>query len=402
MADNEAGPRGLAMPAATPTTALATLLTIDDLPNELLALVFSPMNLSLASIGTARTVCHRWSTIGRAILDQQRRLMAAAAVRPGGPCAHQWSTTETLTRALVDDSVPALLRVLDTGAVGPDDSIDTRGMNMLDIGAESTDLVHMFENDTDEFSFESFVLCEQDFAAVVPPLVVTPLVMAFAYGALDCARTLIALGARPMPHVDALVSFVLERCAWRRQYVATVGPDVSSWIRPNVRIKSHRHVCVASAISLILESFDVPRPRRAPLGIVPPLRALVHAAWCACERIDEALSVPDAANSVAEEEVGTESVRVARLLLGAGYDPHAPSRCHGPYNASRVYVDKAVASGRVGGDRCLILEEMAAEAPCDTLVRMTAEALSKGHPPTAVLDNLLSVYRAGARDGDAP
>ncbi|WBR14793.1 F-box domain-containing protein [Pandoravirus kuranda] len=384
------------------TAPILASLTVDDLPSELLTLVLSPIHLSLASIGTARTVCRRWSAVGGATLDQQRRRMAAAATRSYGSCAHQWSTIETLTRALVDDAVPALLRVLDTGAIGPDDPVNVRGWNMLNTGTESTGLVHMFENSTDEFCLESHVLCECEFSATLPPLVVTPLVMAFAYGALDCARTLIALGARPMPHVDALVSFVLERCAWRRQHVATVGPDVSSWIRPNVRIESHRHVCVTSAISLILESFDAPRPRRAPLGIVPPLRALAHAAWCACQRIAEALSVPDAANGVTEQEVGTESIQVARLLLGAGYDPHAPSRCRGPYNASRIYVDNAVASGRVGGDRHLALQRMAAETPCDTLVRMANEALSKGRPPTAVLDNLLNVYRAHAHNGDAP
>ncbi|AVK77347.1 hypothetical protein pmac_cds_659 [Pandoravirus macleodensis] len=383
------------------TAPALALLTIDDLPNELLALLLSPVHLSLASIGIARMVCQRWSTIGRTILDQQRRLMAAAAVRPGGPCAHQWSTIETLTRALVDDAVPALLRVLDTGAVGPDDPIDTRGLNMLNVGAESTDLVHMFENRTDEFSFESFVLHKDDFAATVPPLVVTPLVMAFAYGALDCARTLIALGARPMPHVDALVSFVLDRCAWRRQYVATVGPNVSSWIRPIVAVKSYRHVYVTSALSLILDSFAAPRSRRAPLGIVPPLRALIDGAWRACERIAEALSVPDAANGTTEGEVGMESIKVARLLLDAGYDPHAPSRCCGPYNAWRMYIDNAIATGRSSDDRRLILEKMAAETPCDTLARLIDEALSKGNPRPVVLEHLLDVYRTHTRDGDA-
>ncbi|AVK76262.1 F-box incomplete domain containing protein [Pandoravirus neocaledonia] len=380
------------------TAPILASLTVDDLPSELLTLVLSPMHLSLASIGTARTVCRRWSAVGGATLDQQRRRMAAAATRSDGSCAHQWSTIETLTRALVDDAVPALLRVLDTGAIGPDDPIDTRGWNMLGAGAESTDLVHMFENDTNEFSFESFVLYKDDFAATVPPLVVTPLVMAFAYGALNCARTLIALGARPMPHVDALVSFVIERCAWRRQHVATVGPDVSTWMRPNVAVESYRHVCVTSALSLILDSFGAPRPCRSPLGIVPPLRALAYGVRCACERIAEALSVPDAANGTTEQEVSTESIKIARLLLNAGYDPHAPSRCCGPYNASRMYVDKAVASRQPGGDRRSILEMMAAETPCDTLERLIDEALSRGHARPVVLDDLLDVYRTHTRD----
>lgn len=386
---------------STTTTKLASL-TVDDLPNEVLALVFSPAHLSLASIGAVRTVCQRWSTIGRTVLDRQRRVMAVAAVRSDGPCAHQWSTTEALTRALVDDAVPALLRVLDTGAVGPDDPVDTRGRNMLDVGTTSTDLVHMFEHNAGDLSFESFVLCKDDFVTTVPPLVVTPLVMAFAYGALDCARALIALGARPMPHVDALVSFVIERCAWRRQYVAAVGPSVSSWVRPDVAVETCRHVCVESALSLILGSFGVPRPRRAPLGIVPPLCALVHAVCRARERINDAPSAPDAANGVTEEEVGAGSIKVARLLLDAGYDPHAPSRCHGPYNATRLCVIGTVGSGRSSDDRRLILGRLAVETPCDTLMRSIDEALSRGHPRPPVLDDLLDVYRAHACDGGVP
>nr|UDO47346.1 hypothetical protein [Pandoravirus massiliensis] len=372
-------------------------VTIEHLPNELLTLVLSPARLSLACIGTARTVCQRWADIGGAILAHQRRLMAAAAVRPGNPCAHQWSTIEVLTRALVDDSVPALLRVLDTGAVGPDDPIDTRGWNMLDVGAESTDLVHMFEEDAGRLAFESFVLYGDDISTALPPLVVTPLVMAFAYGAMNCARTLVALGARPMPHVDALVSFVIEHCAWRRQHVATVGTGPSSWAQPNVAIKSHRDLCVVSVLSFILESFDVPRPRRAPLGIVPPLQALVDAVWSACDRTTEALSDPDAANGVTDEQVVTQAVEVARLLIGAGYDPHASSRCHGPLVASRMHIANAgiTATQR---ERRRIMEEMGSDTPCNNLVHLIDVILLRARTNVRALHALLDVYRAHTRD----
>ncbi|QBZ81430.1 F-box incomplete domain containing protein [Pandoravirus celtis] len=359
-----------------------------NLPDEILAEVLSPRRMRPSDIGSARLVCRRWGVAGGDVLARERRRIAAEACAPGGTCTHQWTATAALVNALVDDSIPMLLRVMDTDIVGPNDPIDVGGWRRLGVGVATVDIALVHGPDDRNVGM-SPILAEDDLVMSIPPLVVTPLVMAFAYGALRCARALIGLGAYPMPHVDALVSFVIELCAWNSASVVAITPGDSTAATPRPRnniavVMPRRPMDIAPALRLILDAF--PRDRRTPSGIVPPLHALVRAAT------DASLMVAE--EGLDETMLADAVLQVAHVLLDAGYNPRAPWRCRGPYEMSRVYLyDRRPATiNSVYDARLAAIDQMTAETPYDAALRTEDRTRSRPVGQCSLFDALAEAY----------
>ncbi|AGO82944.1 F-box incomplete domain containing protein [Pandoravirus dulcis] len=339
-----------------------------DLPAEILAAILSPCHLRPSAIARARLVCRRWGGIGGDALARERSHMATEACAPGGACAHQWVATAALVEALVDDSVPALLRVLDTDMIGPDDRVDCRGWTRLTADTATVTMTELAVVSTqgDVAVFNSFAFSDEDGAEVgLVALVVTPLVMAFAHGALQCARVLIDRGARPMPHVDALISFLVDRFACRDARAVQFPPTVRR--EPHdVHVIPPRpdQPTIADVLRVVLETF--PRGKRAPLGVVPPLKALVMAVARDAEWLVHGHGAGE--HAADQSDLTRKAARAAGVLLDAGYDPRAPWRCRGPYNVSRLCVVCPTGLSRdppQGATRIEAFEMLSAETPCD-------------------------------------
>ncbi|AJF97237.1 hypothetical protein TW95_gp0503 [Pandoravirus inopinatum] len=295
-----------------------------------------------------------------------------------------------LVDAFVNDSVPMLLRVMDTDIIGPNDPIDVGGWRRLGVGVATVD-IGLAHGSDDRIVGLSPILAEDDLVMSIPPLVVTPLVAAFAYGALRCVRTLIGLGAYPMPHVDALVTFMIERCAWASASVMAIAPGDSTAATPRPRnniavVMPRRPMDIAPALRMILDAF--PRDRRTPSGIVPPLHALVRAATDA--------SLMTAEENLDETTLTDAVLQVAHVLLDAGYNPRAPWRCRGPYEMSHVYLyDSCPASTvSVNDARLAAIDQMTAETPYDAALRTKDRTRSRPVGQYGLLDALAAAYAA--------
>lgn len=362
------------------------------LPNEILAQVLSARRLRPSQIATARLACRRWGGVGGGVLARERSRMLAKACAPGGLCAHQWAATAALVAALVDDNVAALLRVLDTDMIGPDDPVVSDGWSRLKVGATTTQLASVSLHTDGGASFDSFALwATGDVDITITSLVVTPLAMAFAYGALRCARVLVDRGARPMPHVDALVSFLVDRFACHRARAVEPQPGYR-WYNGNVVIAEARpdQPTTADVLAMVLETF--PRGRRTPSGIVPPLTALAMAVT----RADDAHMGDLPAQGVDRDSLVRDVVQIARVLLGAGYDPRAHWRCRGPYETSRMSIDSPFGFSRnprlEGAARLSAIENSAFKTPCDDAA-LAADWLRSHYNGTPdALDALAKVY----------
>ncbi|AGO85010.1 hypothetical protein psal_cds_904 [Pandoravirus salinus] len=358
-----------------------------DVPEEIMADVLSVRFMRPSVVALACLVCRRWARVGGDVLARERRRMAAEACQPGGLCAHQWAATAALASALTDDNVGALLRVLDTDIIGPDDLIDPHGWNRLKMETTTPQLASVSVHDG-EALFDWFALSDMgDGDIAFTSLVMTPLVMAFAYGAPRCARVLIDRGARPMPHVDALVTFLIHRFACREARVVQPLPG-HRWYAANVTIAPLRpdQPSLVDVLAMVLETF--PRGPRAPLGIVPPLKALVMAV---SGRLDEELGATD----IDQSGMTRDATQLARLLMEAGYNPRTSWRCRGPREMTRMLVGCPIGLAPVPpqeATRLDALEKLVSETPYDAAAWAADDLRSRRGLASDALDALAEVY----------
>lgn len=369
-----------------------------NLPTEVLAAILSPRHLRPSAIGRARLACRLWGGVGGDALTRERSRMAIEARAPGGACAHQWVVTAALVDALVGDNVSALLRVLDTDIIGPDDRVDCRGWTRLMTGAATTTMtmteLAVVSTHGGVEVFDSFAFSNEDgIETGLAALVTTPLVMAFAYGALRCARALVDRGARPMPHVDALVSFLVDRFACRDARVVQFPPTAHREEPHDVHIVPARpdQPTIVDVLRVVLETF--PCGKRAPLGIVPPLKTLVMAAARAAEWFAHAHGADE--HTADQSDLARKAVRVADVLLDAGYDPRTPWRCRGPYDLSRLCVVCPAGLAKEppqGATRIEAFEMLGAETPCENASFVADWFRQRYGTPPGALDALAGAY----------
>jgi hypothetical protein len=357
-----------------------TQAAVGILPDEMLASILCRQHLKLAEIASARLVCRWWGAVGRDTLCRERRLMADAARTQGGCCANQWYAVEALTQALIDDSIPALLRVLDTDTIGPNDPVTTGALALFRVDMASRDIGSTRQFTGDTYVKDRMFSADGGFGLGIPPLIATPLVMAVGYGALECVRALIDLGAYPMPHLDALITFVIECCVWSTAVIATTETNSSrvATTRPP------RPPDIPKTLGLLLGAFHK-RSQRVPSGITPPLHALVYILAYKTAGVED--------QAVLDKRT-RDAVCIARILMDAGYDPRASWQCRGPRILTDVRMNH---SGRslttLPSERLVLLNALAAETAIDAVEHDARCARSEVGQSAAPFEALAAFYR---------